>query len=459
VAFGGGIAAAYAAIRFLGSNSDEERARYDWMGYVGNFVAMWALIPLPFAGYYLGREIYAYSAQMGTSLMGGAFSWLFIIQAVLIGVLFIGANYYMWLGLGRIPGGYRYYKFILSMEILIFVSMAVWMTPHTLVASMAEARRMGGAHHPLLGVFGVMSAKNTAVNLVILTTFVSFVFYRRANLERTAQRPKGGMGGPVFISLLSLFPILFCGVNGFISAAARAEERAPRLEAEVAELRASVIETEGMMSTVLTDLEELAQKQVELEETILTPGIHHAGGFRSIAVIFALLMGFALLDMFVLRGRIGGFLQWVILAIAAAIVIYFGVKGYFVPAEVRIGYSVYQVLAVLFAMMVVTALDLYLFFGAKSLGEVQWGKMPERSQYVLVLLAVTFTLTIGLMGIVRSGIRETWHVYGVMRDLSSTSYTPTMGYGATVVAVATLIFFLLLFVIFWFGMRTQHESR
>jgi cytochrome bd-type quinol oxidase subunit 1 len=63
------------------------------------------------------------------------------------------------------------------------------------------------------------------------------------------------------------------------------------------------------------------------------------------------------------------------------------------------------------------------------------------------------------MGIVRSGIRETWHVYGVMRDLSSTSYTPTMGYGATVVAIATLIFFLLLFVIFWFGMRTQHESR
>ncbi len=230
VAFGGGIAAAYAAIRFLASDSDEERAHYVWMGYVGNFVAMWALIPLPFAGYYLGKEIYAYSAQMGTSLMGGAFSWLFIIQAVLIGVLFIGANYYMWLGLGRIPGGYRYYKFIFAMEVLIFLSMAVWMTPHTLVASMAEARRMGGAHHPLLGVLGVMSAKNTAVNLVILTTFVSFVFYRRANLERGDRRPKGGMGGPIFVAALSLFPILFCGVNGFVSAAARAEERAPRLE-------------------------------------------------------------------------------------------------------------------------------------------------------------------------------------------------------------------------------------
>ncbi len=39
VAFGGSIAAGYAAIRFLNAKSDEERSHYDWMGYVGNFVA------------------------------------------------------------------------------------------------------------------------------------------------------------------------------------------------------------------------------------------------------------------------------------------------------------------------------------------------------------------------------------------------------------------------------------
>jgi cytochrome bd ubiquinol oxidase subunit I len=37
---------------------------------------------------------------------------------------------------------------------------------------------MGGTHHPFLGVLGVMSAKNTAVNLMILTTFLSFLMYR-----------------------------------------------------------------------------------------------------------------------------------------------------------------------------------------------------------------------------------------------------------------------------------------
>jgi hypothetical protein len=79
VAFGGSIAAAYAAFRFLGARTVEDRARYDWMGYIGNFIGVGALIPLPFAGCYLGREIYAYNEQMGISMMGGIFSWLFII--------------------------------------------------------------------------------------------------------------------------------------------------------------------------------------------------------------------------------------------------------------------------------------------------------------------------------------------------------------------------------------------
>ncbi|MFQ5776573.1 MAG: cytochrome ubiquinol oxidase subunit I [Terriglobia bacterium] len=469
VAFGGAIAAAYAAIRFLTTNSTEERAHYDWMGYVGNFIALWALIPLPFAGYWLGREIYAFSAQMGTSLMGGAFSWLFIIQAVLIGVLFITANYYIWLGLGRIPGGARYYKYILGMEALIFLSMAVWMTPHTLVASLAEARRMGGAHHPLLGVFGVMSAKNTAVNLVILTTFVSFVLYRRANKERAAVRPPGGMGAPVFVVALSLFPILFCGINGYVGEGAKAERRLPELQREVETLRAgllggygtmeeAVFATDQKMVVVLEQLKELNHKESELKNARETPGLHHAAGFRVIALIFAGFLGLALVDMFVVRGRIGGLLQWAVLATAAGIVLFFGVKGYFVEAEVRIGYSVYQVMAVLFALIVVTALDLFLFLGAKSLGQVEWGKMPRRSQYALVLLAMAFTLTIGLMGFVRSGIRNSWHVYSVVRDTSPQAFTPTMGYGATMITAATLIFFALLFVIFWFGMRKRETA-
>ena len=112
VAFGGSVAAAYAAFKFLGAKTDEERAHYDWMGYIGNFVAICAFLPLPFAGYYLAKEIYAYSQTLGITMMGGAFSWLFIIQAVLIGNLFLAANYYLWLGMGRIAGAEQFQKYI-----------------------------------------------------------------------------------------------------------------------------------------------------------------------------------------------------------------------------------------------------------------------------------------------------------------------------------------------------------
>ena len=50
-----------------------------------------------------------------------------------------------------------------------------------MIASRDEIAAMGGSRHPFLGVLGVMSAKNTAVNFMILTTFLSFLLYRRAN--------------------------------------------------------------------------------------------------------------------------------------------------------------------------------------------------------------------------------------------------------------------------------------
>jgi len=89
--------------------------------------------------------------------------------------------------------------------------------------------------------------------------------------------------------------------------------------------------------------------------------------------------------------------------IAAAIVLFFGIRGYFVEAIVRIGYSVYQVGAVLACIIFVTVIDVLMARGAQSLGAIQWGKMPPRSQYALFILAVTFTWLMGLMGFARSG--------------------------------------------------------
>ncbi|MBI3597529.1 MAG: cytochrome ubiquinol oxidase subunit I [Nitrospirae bacterium] len=216
IVLGGFICGAYAGIRYLGAKTQEEREHYDWMGYIGNFVGIFGLLPLPFAGYWLMREIYMYNQQMGITLMGGFLSWLFILQAVLIGALFLGANYYFWLGLAyRTEGGVRYRKAILGILVVLLTCFGIWLTPHSLVATIQEARAMGGAHHPILGVFGVMSAKMTVVNIMILFTFISFIMYWRAGKQETVAWAKAAKAFIVFLFVVAILGVITLGVWGY----------------------------------------------------------------------------------------------------------------------------------------------------------------------------------------------------------------------------------------------------
>src|SRR2546426_7096270 len=166
------------------------------MGYVGTFVALSALMVLPFAGYWLGFEIYGYNQTMGITMMGGFMSWLWIVQAILIGVLFLGSNYYLWLGMERIPGAERFRPSIKYLLVVLVLGFMVWATPRSLIVSLAEVRAMGGTDHPLLRFFGVMTAKNTAVNLMILATFLSYLLYRRADKLPAVGRGPSGVSPP-----------------------------------------------------------------------------------------------------------------------------------------------------------------------------------------------------------------------------------------------------------------------
>jgi cytochrome bd-type quinol oxidase subunit 1 len=145
-------------------------------------------------------------------------------------------------------------------------------------------------------------------------------------------------------------------------------------------------------------------------------------------------------------------LQWLTFAVAGATVIGLGVGGYFVEAIVRIRrFSPLQVLAVLLCIVVVMAIDIPMFKGARSTGTIRWGSIAPRSQYVLILLAVTFTWLMGLMGFARSGIRQHWHVYSVMQDRSPDAVTPALGYASNVITGTTILFFLMVMFIFWLG--------
>jgi cytochrome bd-type quinol oxidase subunit 1 len=85
--------------------------------------------------------------------------------------------------------------------------------------------------------------------------------------------------------------------------------------------------------------------------------------------------------------------------------------------------------------------------------------MPERSQYALFVLAVTFTWLMGLMGFARSGIRQHWHVWEVMRDTSVDAATPALGQAANMISTCVVIFLGLVAFIFWLGGLAERAGR
>src|SRR5207245_7947418 len=140
-----------------------------------------------------------------------------LLPAIRTGTPALGTNYHLWLAIMyRIPGSEaKYRKPIMTMLVHLLVCLGVWMTPHSLVASLEEARKMGGTHHPLLGVFGVMSAKMTVANLMILVTFMSFIMYWRAGKQETAAWAKAAKAVMGVILGLAAIVIVVLGVWGY----------------------------------------------------------------------------------------------------------------------------------------------------------------------------------------------------------------------------------------------------
>lgn len=414
VAFGGFVVGAYAAVKFMGSKTDEERAHYDWMGYIGNFIGLAALIPLPFAGYYLGREVYSASPVMGNIMMGGAFSWTFIVQAILIGMLFIGGNYYLWNGMSRIKGAERYTPYIKYINIVIFFCFAVWLTPHNLPLSGEERALIGEQYHPFSKFFGVMAAKNAVVNLLILSTFFSFLLYRRANKGET--KPFSSHGSAARITL-----IITVGLT-------------------VMYLAWYALGLRGI------DLEENIKQYVSPLITCLV--------LQIIAIVISLLLTFAN------KGKLAQIFLFVVTAVMA--VIYFWYYGFVVmeKANLVLRYlSVTQVSIVISCLIVNTVIDVLIFKDAKEVGGIQWGKIPHRSQYALLLLCVAIVTLMGLMGFIRSGLRMNWHIYGYMQDTSAGAFTPSIAYMGWTVSLIVILFLALVTFVFWLAGLADKKKK
>ncbi len=217
IAYGGAIVGGYAAYMFLAEKDPAKKAHYDWMGYTSNFIAILGFIPLPFAGYWLMAEIYAYSQQMGITAMGGILAWLFIIQAVLIGTIMLAANYYLWSGLMRTDRGAQYAKYVKYIAVVIVGGFLVWVTPHTLILTADEIQRLGGTHHKILGPLGIMPAKNTAVNLMLVFTFMSFQLFYRSSRVPVVKWAKAGNMAVIALYAVGIANIVGAGIYGYIT--------------------------------------------------------------------------------------------------------------------------------------------------------------------------------------------------------------------------------------------------
>ena len=110
-------------------------------------------------------------------------------------------------------------------------------------------------------------------------------------------------------------------------------------------------------------------------------------------------------------------------------------------------------------MAVITVVDIFMYRKARMSGTINWGEMTDRSQYVLILIAITFTSLMGLMGYARSGLREGWHIFGVMQDTSVDAFTPFLSKAVNMVAIIMVIFFALVGFIFWLGLWGEKKKQ
>ena len=182
---------------------------------------------------------------------------------------------------------------------------------------------------------------------------------------------------------------------------------------------------------------------------------HYAEILRQVeagALVVAAMLSIVTAVVLTLRDR-GHLAQGLYLAVVATESVgILGVYGYIVTTAANPflrQLAAAQWLILMTALILVTAIDLAIYRGARSYGGIRWGDVTARSQYALVSLCVIIIMTMGMMAYVRSGLRENWHIYGVMEDTSQWAYTPSIGVMVEMVGGITIVFLLAISFLFW----------
>ena len=312
VTFGGFIAGLIAAYMYMGAKKEEDRAYYDWMGFVGNLIGVGALLFLPFMGYLYAYELCDYDASICPYMMADQLSMFFEMQGAMVGLIFLGSNYYIWLSMKRVDGVERVRMSLLT--VLVMVALPFVMT-YTWTLFPAPDPMSLAVLIPLVlipVVFGRLVPLTVSSRTVIKVGFLMVV-----------------IGNAIWMT-----------PHGFVATQA------------------------------------LSTEHLELPS------------------------------------------DWSWLAL--------------MPAKNSAA----------FTLVFVTVVNYILYNRAIRQGTIVWGKIDFTAQFVLVFLAFSMIWTMGLMGGIRSLLRKYFHVYNLVPDFTTESYTPTLSYSAWTVTGITLAFYL-----------------
>lgn len=274
ITFGGFIVGLIAAYMYMGSKSDQERAHYDWMGFVGNLIGVGASLFLPFMGYLLAFEQCDYDASLCPYMMADQLSMFFEMQGVMVGLIFLASNYYIWLSMKRIEGVERVRLSMLTLVIvvilpvvmiyvwtifpvpdpkslavlisllvapailnrmipplrrwtvssrtvvklgflMIVIGNAIWMTPHAFVATQflaTEELQLPDTFDFL----ALMPAKNAAAFTLVFVTVVNYILYNRAIRRGTIAWGKIDFSSQFALIFLAFSAIWTMGLMGAV---------------------------------------------------------------------------------------------------------------------------------------------------------------------------------------------------------------------------------------------------
>lgn len=340
IIFGAAVMAAYAAYHALNAKDQNERAYYDWMGYVSFLMMVFVLFTVPFGGYWLSREIYGFRQQMGINMFGGLIAWMNLVLVLLIGLLFAAINYYIWQRIDSIEGTERYRSYAKYAYVILIVCILVYTTPHTLVMRPLELKAIGGQQHPVVGNFGVESSKNSAINIMMVVTTGSLLLLWRSRYR-------------------------------------------------------SALLTQTVADAALA-------------------GLFLAG---------------------------------------IANIVWLGIYGYYIPANVRVGLSIPMVLSMASIIIFGSVMTFTTILGSKPVSSPRWGNLSARGHYALLFMAITITLIMGIGGYMRSALRLFWHVMEIIRDNSPWAFTHRIGFVANMITINFLAFWGALLFLFWLQKR------